>query len=211
VAVNTKTMQTSIESGERPLTGEKVQRIVDAMRHCVAERGIAGATFEHVSRRAGVSRGLLHYYFGTKERLLAEVVKRDCDIRMERLDEALDGVESTDALIAALVWSLKDMVSHAPGFVYLLFELCVVARRHEDIADEVAELHARVRGHLAAHLADCEERGVVALGGPADAVADVLFSLADGLALRMVSEPARDHGATLAAAETAARALLRAP
>jgi hypothetical protein len=27
----------------------------------------------------------------------------------------------------------------------------------------------------------------------------------------MVSEPARDHGATLAAAETAARALLRAP
>jgi AcrR family transcriptional regulator len=195
----------------RELTGDKAQRIVDAMRESVATRGTAGSTFDHVAREAGVSRGLLHYYFGSKERLLAEVVKRDCDIRMERLDEALDDVESTDALIAALVWSLKDMVSHAPGFVYLLFELCVVARRHEDIADEVAELHARVRGHLGGHLAACEARGVVALGGPAEAVADVLFSLADGLALRMVSEPARDHGATLAAAETAARALLRAP
>ena len=49
------------------------------MRHCVAERGIAGATFEHVSREAGVSRGLLHYYFGTKERLLIEVLRSDAE------------------------------------------------------------------------------------------------------------------------------------
>src|SRR3954454_3838895 len=150
----------------RELTGDKASRIIDAMRDSVAGLGTAGSTFDHVAREAGVSRGLLHYYFGTKERLLAEVVKRDCDIRMERLDDALEGVDSCDALIAALVWSLKDMVSHAPGFVYLLFELWVVARRHEDIADQVAELHQRVREHLGGHLARCEERGVVSLGGP---------------------------------------------
>src|SRR3954449_12037758 len=196
---------------QRPLPGEKAQRIVDAMRSTVARRGTAGSTFDQVAREAGVSRGLLHYYFGTKERMLAEVVKRDCDIRMERLDDALDGVDSRDALISALVRSLKDMVETDPGFVYLLFELCVVPRRHEDIADEVAELHRRVREHLGGHLARCEERGVVSLGGPPEAVADVLFSLADGLALGMVSEPARDHRASLRAAETAARALLRAP
>ncbi len=56
---------------------------------CVAERGIAGATFEHVSREAGVSRGLLHYYFGTKERLLIEVLRRDAEIRIAMLDEPL--------------------------------------------------------------------------------------------------------------------------
>jgi AcrR family transcriptional regulator len=201
----------SSPSAARELTGDKASRIIDAMRESVATRGTAGSTFDHVAREAGVSRGLLHYYFGTKERLLAEVVKRDCDIRMERLDDALDGVDSCDALISALVRSLKDMVATDPGFVYLLFELCVVARRHDDIADEVAELHRRVREHLGAHLERCEARGVVALGGPASAVAEVLFSLADGLALRMVSEPARDHRPSLRAAETAARALLRAP
>jgi AcrR family transcriptional regulator len=41
-------------------------RIVDAMRRSVAARGAAGATFDHVAREAGVSRGLLHYHFGTK-------------------------------------------------------------------------------------------------------------------------------------------------
>ena len=71
----------------RQLTGERAQRIVDAMRASVALRGAAGSTFDHVAREAGVSRGLLHYYFGTKERLLVEVVRRDTDIRLATLDQ----------------------------------------------------------------------------------------------------------------------------
>src|SRR5512146_1088777 len=81
------------------LSGDKVQRIVDAMRTCIAQRGITGATFEHVSREAGVSRGLLHYYFGTKERLLIEVVRRDSEIRVARLDEPLANAETADDVI----------------------------------------------------------------------------------------------------------------
>ena len=73
----------------RSLSGEKAQRIIDAMRSSVARRGTAGSTFDHVSREAGVSRGLLHYYFGTKEQLLVEAVRRDCELRMERLERQL--------------------------------------------------------------------------------------------------------------------------
>ena len=36
------------------------------MRTSVGARGAAGATFDVVAREAGVSRGLLHYYFGTE-------------------------------------------------------------------------------------------------------------------------------------------------
>ena len=52
------------------LEGEKARRIIEAMRTSVGTRGAAGSTFDHVAREAGVSRGLLHYYFGTKEQLL---------------------------------------------------------------------------------------------------------------------------------------------
>jgi len=37
-------------------------------------------------QRPRTSRGLLHYYFGAKERLLAEVVRRDCELRMRVID-----------------------------------------------------------------------------------------------------------------------------
>src|SRR3954454_22608563 len=100
----------------RELTGDKASRIIDAMRASVAARGTAGSTFDHVAREAGVSRGLLHYYFGTKERLLAEVVRRDCDIRMAALDAALEGADTADDFIDALVRSLADVVEHDPGF-----------------------------------------------------------------------------------------------
>ena len=46
--------------GERKLESEKAQRIIAAMRESVGTRGAAGATFDHVAREAGVSRGLLH-------------------------------------------------------------------------------------------------------------------------------------------------------
>jgi AcrR family transcriptional regulator len=86
----------------RSLEGDKAQRIVAAMRSSVARRGVAGSTFDHVAREAGVSRGLLHYYFGTKEALLVEVVRQDCDLRMRLLDEQLSGARSADDVVALL-------------------------------------------------------------------------------------------------------------
>lgn len=67
----------------RSLEGEKAIRIVEAMRESVAEVGVAGSTFERVAAKAGVSRGLLHYYFGTKERLLVEVIRLLPDLGFE--------------------------------------------------------------------------------------------------------------------------------
>lgn len=194
-------------STERQLTGDKAARIVDAMRASVAERGTAGSTFDQVARAAGVSRGLLHYYFGTKERLLVEVVRRDCDVRMAALDAALAQAQTADDFIAVLVASLEEVVRNDPGFVTLLFELFVLSRRHEDVAAEFTELLSRPRRQVAALLRAKEADGVLNLGAEPDAVVDVLFSLADGIWLRMLAEE-RDFGPTIAAAVHCVRALL---
>ena len=183
-------------------------RIVDAMRRSVAARGAAGATFDHVAREAGVSRGLLHYYFGTKERLLAEVVRRDADIRMAALDRALEQAHTADEVIEVLVHSLEELVDRDPGFVALMFELFTSGRRNPEIAAEFAELQRATRTRLAELLAARQEQGAVRLGDEPEAVAAVLLSLADGFALRLLGEPANDHGPALRAATAAARTLL---
>src|SRR6187431_1764629 len=100
----------------RRLEGDKAQRIIEAMRASVARRGAAGSTFDHVAREAGVSRGLLHYYFGTKERLLVEVVRRDTEVRLAAIDEALAEARTADDFIDALVRSLEDLVQTDPDF-----------------------------------------------------------------------------------------------
>ncbi len=193
---------------ERELSGDKAQRIVDAMRDSVAERGAAGSTFEHVAREAGVSRGLLHYYFGTKERLLVEVVRRDAELRVARLDEMLEKAKTVDDVLDVLVSSLTDMIENDPGFFLLLYELFSAGRRNPDIQHEVGQLFERTRSHVAAVMRAKEAEGVISLRFDADAVVSYLFAVGDGFALQALSDPKRDNSATLEAGTASARHLL---
>jgi AcrR family transcriptional regulator len=192
----------------KELSGEKASRIVEAMRSSVARRGISGSTFEHVAREAGVSRGLLHYYFGTKEALLVEVVRRDAQHRIERLDEPLGAASSADEIIGVLVESLEDTIQNEPGFWVLIFELFTAGRRNPDIQHEIGELFNLTRDHVAEIFRAKEREGVITLRGDADAIVGFLFALADGLALQILTDPERDHNELIAAGTLAAKSLL---
>jgi AcrR family transcriptional regulator len=192
----------------KSLSGEKAQRIIEAMRRSVAQRGAAGSTFDHVSREAGVSRGLLHYYFGTKEQLLVEAVRRDCELRMERLQQQLSGARTADDFINLMAAQLQETVREDPEVVALVCELFTLSRRNEDIAAEYAGLMRSTREQVAAMLAAGQREGVLQLHAPPDAVAEVIFALADGAALRMLAEPDRDFSEMLAVGIACVRTLL---
>lgn len=200
--------QSTAAQPARSLSGEKARRIVEAMRHSVAKRGVAGSTFDHVSREAGVSRGLLHYYFGTKEQLLVEAVRRDCELRIEALEQRLAGAQTADDFIDLMAENLKETISEDPDFLMLAFELFTLSRRNEEIAVEYAGLMRRIRARVAGLLASAQREGVLRLHADPEAVTDILLSLADGFALRMLSEPERDFEETMRAGIVCVRALL---
>ena len=202
-------MEASLEA-PRKLDGEKAQRIVAAMRSSVGKRGAAGSTFDVVAREAGVSRGLLHYYFGSKERLLVEVVRRDCDRRIAALGERLGAASSVDEILQTLVDSLEAFVEDEPGSQAVLYEMLSASRHSEEIRAELAELYRRWRAHLADALSEKEREGVVELHGDPESVASVLFALGDGMGLQLISDPAWDGQASLQLGIGAARGLLGA-
>jgi AcrR family transcriptional regulator len=206
--VESKAVEAALDDPRRELSGEKVQRIVDAMRHCVAERGIAGATFEHVSREAGVSRGLLHYYFRTKERLLIEVLRNDAETRIAMLDEPLAAAETVDDVIAVLVSGAEEVLREDPAFYVILYELFTAGRQNPDIQAELAELYNRSRQHVAGALRQKEVEGVLSLRFDAESVVTYMFAAADGGALQRLTDPERDYSATVATGTEVARFLL---
>jgi AcrR family transcriptional regulator len=192
----------------RELTSAKAARIVDAMRASVAERGIAGSTFDVVAREAGVSRGLLHYYFGTKERLLVEVVRRECDLRKRRLEATIEDADTADQVLGALVQSFQEFLGAGPTAALMHYEMLTLAQRNGEIAGELAALGRSTRSHLAAVLRAKRDAGALELKAEPEAVALCLFALADGLTVRSLSEPELDISPAMSQAVAAARALL---
>src|SRR5436305_9944637 len=172
-----------MEAATTQLAGERAQRIVEAMRRSVAGRGVAGSTFDHVAREAGVSRGLLHYYFGSKEQLLVEVVRRDAELRMGVLDDRLAEARTADDFIDLLVFSLEELVREDPDFITVVFEMFSLSQRNDEIAAELAELLRRTREHVAALLAAKHAEGVLHLQAEREAIDAELFVLGDGLEL----------------------------
>jgi AcrR family transcriptional regulator len=196
------------DRAERRLDSDKAKRIVAAMRESVARRGAAGSTFDHVAQEAGVSRGLLHYYFGSKERLLVEVVRHDADLRAQALEERLRDAHSLDAIVQALVWGLEQFVAEDAGSHAVIHELLSAARRNDEIREELAALYRRVRSVVAEILVEKERDGIVQLRADGEAVVAIFLALADGLEVQLASDTGWASAAAVDTAVSVARFLL---
>jgi AcrR family transcriptional regulator len=201
-------MEASV-AAPRKLEGDKAQRIIAAMRTSVAARGAAGSTFDHVAREAGVSRGLLHYYFGSKEQLLVEVVRQDCDARIQAMDERLADAGSVDEVMQALLIGLQEFIGE-PSSQAIIYEMLSASRRSEEIRAELAELYRRWREHIAVALREKEREGVVTLQSDPAAVASMLFALGDGFGIQVISDPDWDRDAAFELGVQIARQMLGA-
>jgi AcrR family transcriptional regulator len=193
---------------QRELSSDKAERIVEAMRASVATRGFSASTFDQVAKAAGVSRGLLHYYFGTKERLLVEAVRRECDLRHEQIDRAMADAGSTDEVLAGLVHAFEQYLGEGPSPAVMMFEMVTLAQRNEEIAGQLEDLGRLLRTHIAEALRAKAEAGVLELRADADTTASFLLAIADGITLRVMTEPELDVAPLMAQSISAARALL---
>jgi AcrR family transcriptional regulator len=198
---------TSTDAARR-LEGDKAQRIIAAMRASVGQRGASGSTFDHVAREAGVSRGLLHYYFGSKERLLVEVVRHDCEVRNRKMDERLAQAQTVDEILDALVVGLEEFLDDDAGGQAVIYEMLSASRHSEEIRAELAELYRQWRERLAGWLRTKEREGVIRLQADAEAVASILFSLGDGFGIQVLADPDWDKQAAFDLGLVAARRLL---
>jgi len=53
----------------------KKQDIINAAFNCIYEKGITGVTMRAIAKEAKINQALLHYYFDSKENLLAEFIQ----------------------------------------------------------------------------------------------------------------------------------------
>ena len=102
----------SVDAGQRRRLEPDARReqILSVAVHLFAERGYAEVSTTDVARAAGVARGLINHYFGTKKDLYLDVIRVMLTVPEQTVGRLPDGDLPTrvDAIVA---WFL-DVVSH---------------------------------------------------------------------------------------------------
>lgn len=92
------------------------EQILDCAVRLFGERPYASVSTTEIAAQAGVARGLLNHYFGTKRDLYLQVVRR-----MVTLPDAADVLPSGGSLAsraeASVRWFLDAMTAYGPTFI----------------------------------------------------------------------------------------------
>jgi AcrR family transcriptional regulator len=158
------------------------ERLLDAAVRLIAREGIDNVRIARIATEAGVSPGLVHYHFASRDALLEEALEHSYehagDTRLGTLEAA--GASATDRLAGMIDQCLPGTAPLRDDWV-LWAELWLRAAREPALRPTAARLYARLHEWFAATIRD--------LGAPdPDRVADRLLALIDGYGVRVLSE-----------------------
>ncbi len=195
----------SREPNQRDLAAAEARsRILAAAAECIVRDGLAKVRMAGIAKAAGVSAGLLHYHFDTKEQLFADVLtyshgvsavlnqqamNRAGDSPAQRLSAFLDRCLPSDARLAEewLLWQ----------------ELALLCIRQPELAKVGAELYEDFYSAVEGIITEGIEAGVFAPAIETRKVAETAVALCDGLGARVVAHDPQlsldDARATIAA------------
>jgi len=137
-------------------------RLVEATIASIASDGLAGASIEKITRRAGVSRGLVRHYFGAKSNLLAEAFQKLAQDFREmlgmHLTETPDGDKAVEIRLRRSILPMFDRLEPAPDRQYAWFGFWALARSEPQIEHLNHELYEEIVEYLGGQVADVAAR-----------------------------------------------------
>lgn len=175
--------------GAKAATKDRHQEILDAAARVITGRGLAETRISDIAEQAGVSPGLILYYFESKDRLLSEALTFANDQFYLRTSREIRRLPSAVDQLRRLV----DL--SVPGYLpeygrldewALWIEVWVRALRDADMAKDREVLDERWRSQLADIIRAGKDSGEFTSEVDTDDLAIRLAGLIDGLAIQVV-------------------------
>jgi AcrR family transcriptional regulator len=165
------------------------RRILAAAAECIVRDGLAQVRMASIARTAGVSAGLLHYHFDTKELLFGEVLTYSHAVSAELNQRAMAGAGEGPAerLSSFLDRCLPSDAQRAHEWL-LWQELALLCIRDPHLAKVGAELYEDLYGTVADIVREGVAAGVFTTTMDPRSLAETAVALTDGLGARVLAE-----------------------
>lgn len=175
----------------------EAQRREEIMRSAcaqIAAKGVLGLRVSDVAKGAGVSPGIVHYYFETKFELIRAAFEDNFTRSLDRRAAIFDDKEAHAAdSLHAIVESYLPLGEETIEAWNVWIELWAAALQDEALAEVNDRAYSRWASMIEAVVARGQERGELVAEDSA-LIADSLMGLIDGLSVQVLLS---SHGMTV--------------
>jgi len=158
------------------------EAFLDAAERLLVNVGYAGITTRALAEEAGANHGLVHYYFGSMENLLARVLERFTErlIDRQRAMYAAPGVPFAEKWRTAMRYLDADR-----SYQKVWYELQALAWNRAELRERVARVDAEWRAVLTDALAEPRERYGIDM--PLPALVSLVITFNEGIIFERLS------------------------
>jgi AcrR family transcriptional regulator len=168
------------------------QNLLDAAERLLVDVGHGGITTRRLAREARVNHGLVHYYFGTVENLLVQVLERFTERQIAR-QRAMYAADIP--FIEKWRQAMRYLVSEDVEYEKIWLELQALAWNRPELHERLAHINEEWRTVLLeAFEAPHREYGIPM---PLDALVSLVVTFNEGIILERLSGVTTGHAELL--------------
>jgi AcrR family transcriptional regulator len=169
------------------------EAFLDAAERLLVSVGHAGVTTRRLAEEARANQGLVHYYFGSMDNLLARVLERFTErlIARQRAMYTDPEIHFIDKWRAAMRYLEQDR-----EYQKVWYELQALAWNRPELRERVAHVEAEWRGVLTEAFAEPRERYGIDM--PLEALVSLVITFNEGMILHRLSGIDTGHADLLA-------------
>ncbi len=193
------------EPNQRAMAAAEARtRILAAAAECIVRDGLARVRMAGIAKAAGVSAGLLHYHFDTKEQLFADVLTYSHEVSALLNQQAMSSAGHSPAQRLSTFLDRCLPSDDRLADEWLLWqELALLCIRQPELAKVGAELYEDFYSAVEGIIAEGTSTGLFAPVIETRKIAETAVALCDGLGARVVAHDPQlsldDARATIAA------------
>ncbi|KIU42306.1 TetR/AcrR family transcriptional regulator [Mycobacteroides immunogenum] len=169
-------------------TEEARAKLIDAAIYLLGTNGYSGTTLAEVGRRAGFSRGIVSFHFGTKEQLVLAAIHSIREGIRSRLtaEPRVYGLQAIDRLIENYLLSDARAGQRVRAMHVMIIESVTATPA---LKSAVVENNAIFRDMISEWIRDASDGGEIQLQGQPGDVATILEGMLRGIILQHLAEP----------------------
>jgi AcrR family transcriptional regulator len=163
---------------------DRHEQIIDAALRVFAEKGFARATNRDIAREAGITTGLIYYYFKSKEDLLKAALEERSPVQLVQQIPLEMLEQAPEVLLPILAARVLDHVESEPFIKIIRVILPEMLHGEPELAPIVSSFFQRVLDFLSNYLQSQRTKGRVRADLDTQAAAQVFASGLIGMVMR---------------------------